>query len=171
MSETPPTTLSSSNYQSIFNLALDAYREKTKSDLASHPLLSKLESCISPDATLALLREQIPGFDQARNGDDKLMRWLNPAVKVLCSFSATFSGGTSLVSFGVLKRYMQGPSLIYPLCKAYPPAGVIFTGIGVLLSVSGLFPSVAFTIPTLKSLRQLRLIPIAKMRSLTSLDA
>jgi hypothetical protein len=106
MSKTPPTTLSSSNYESIFNLALDAYREKTKSDLASHPLLSKLETCSSPDATLVLLREQIPGFDQARHGDDKLMRWLNPAVKVLYSFSATFGDGATLVSFRVLRRYM-----------------------------------------------------------------
>jgi len=128
MSKTPPTILSSSNYQSIFNLALDAYREKTKSDLASHPLLSKLESCSSPDATLALLREQIPRFDQARNGDDKLMRWLNPAVKVLYSFSATFGGGASLVSFGVLKRHMQEPSLIYPIMQGISTCGGDFHG-------------------------------------------
>ncbi|KAH9981597.1 hypothetical protein BJV74DRAFT_81907 [Russula compacta] len=111
LSQTPTATTSSSNYQAIFDNALEAYKKRTKKDLRSHPLFAKLEACDSPDAVLATLREQISGFDQS--GDDKRTKWLNPTVNVLYNFSTTIGGGISL---------------------AYPPAGVIFTGIGILLS-------------------------------------
>ncbi|KAH9988242.1 hypothetical protein BJV74DRAFT_885364 [Russula compacta] len=95
LSQNPTATASSSNYQAIFDNALEAYRKRTKKDLRSHTLFAKLEACDSPDAVLATLREQISGFDQS--GDDN-HRW-----------------GISLV---------------------YPPVGVIFTGIGILLSAA-----------------------------------
>ena len=78
-------TTSSSNYQSIFDNAIEAYKKKTKRDLRSHPLLDKLQSCHSPDAVLNILYEQIPGFDQSSGTDDKLTKWLNPTVNVLAS--------------------------------------------------------------------------------------
>ncbi len=85
MSQTPTATTSSSNYQSIFDNAIEAYKKKTKRDLRSHPLLDKLQSCHSPDAVLNILYEQIPGFDQSSGTDDKLTKWLNPTVNVLAS--------------------------------------------------------------------------------------
>ncbi|KAH9970768.1 hypothetical protein BJV74DRAFT_256116 [Russula compacta] len=115
MSQTFPPTPSSSSYQSIFDCALESYGKKTQTNLLSHPLLAKLETSHSPDAILTALREQIPGFDQSRSRDEKLTRWLDSTVNVISSFSATIGGGISL---------------------AYPPAGVIFTGIGVLLSAA-----------------------------------
>ena len=94
-SQTPANTSSSSNYQDIFDRALEAYKRKTKKDLRSHPLLSKLESCHSPDTVLATLREQIPGTYQS--GDNKWTKWLNPTVNVLYNFSAVIGGDIGLV--------------------------------------------------------------------------
>jgi len=98
MSQTPTATTSSSNYQSIFDNAIEAYKKKTKKDLRSHPLLDKLQNCHSPDAVLSILYEQIPWFDQSRATDDKLTRWLGPTVNVLCTFSGVIGGGISLAS-------------------------------------------------------------------------
>jgi len=103
------------NYQLIFDDALKVYKKKTGKDLRSHPLLSKLENCDSPEAVLIALREQIPGFDEAGSSDDKYTKWLDPTVNVLFAFSSTIGAGVSL---------------------AYPPAGVIFSGIGVLVSAA-----------------------------------
>jgi hypothetical protein len=98
MSQTPIATTSSSNYQTIFDNAIEAYRRKAKKDLRSHPLLNKLQNCDSPDAILSILYEQIPGFDQSRDTDNRLTKWLNPTVNVLCAFSGVIGGGTSLAS-------------------------------------------------------------------------
>jgi hypothetical protein len=98
MSQTPIATASSSNYQSIFDNAIDAYKNKTKKDLRSHPLLDKLQNCDSPNAVLNVLYEQIPGFDQSCGTDDKVAKWLNPTVNVLCTFSGVVAGGVGLVS-------------------------------------------------------------------------
>jgi hypothetical protein len=99
MSQKPTASTSSSNYQSIFDNAIEAYKKKTNKDLRSHPLLAKLQTCDSPDAILSLLREQIPGFDQSRSTDDRFTKWLNPTVNVLYTFSGVIGGGISLASF------------------------------------------------------------------------
>ena len=98
MSQNPIATTSSSNYQSIFDSAIQAYKKKTKKDLRSHPLLDKLQACDSPDAVLSILYQQIPGFDQSCATDDKLTKWLNPTVNVLCTFSGVIGGGVGLAS-------------------------------------------------------------------------
>ena len=99
MSHTPTPIASRSDYQAIFDNAIEAYQKKTKKDLRSHALLPKLESCDSPDAVLAVLKEQIPGFDQSRGIDDRLTTWLKPMINVIYTFSATIGGGISIVSF------------------------------------------------------------------------
>jgi hypothetical protein len=98
MSQIPTATTSSSNYQSIFDNAIEAYKKKTKKDLCSHPLLDKLQNCHSPDAVLKVLYEQIPDFNQSRGTDDKLTKWLNPTVNVLCMFSGVIGGSIGLAS-------------------------------------------------------------------------
>ena len=98
MSPTPASTSSNSNYQSIFDNALEAYKRKTKKDLRSHPLFAKLETCNSPGAILTTLREQISQQDQSRGLDDKLTKWLNPTVNVIYNFSQAIGEGVSLVS-------------------------------------------------------------------------
>ena len=97
MSVDTSTSTQNSNFASIFNAALKSYKRKTKKDLTSHPLLPRLQSCDSPEAILAILREQIPAFNQTQNCDDRLMKSVSPTVNVLYAFSATVGQGVGLV--------------------------------------------------------------------------
>jgi hypothetical protein len=80
MSSVPSTSASHSNFVPIFNAALETYKRKTKKDLASLPLLPTFQSCDSPEAILAVLREQIPAFSQSQNDDDGLTKWITVTV-------------------------------------------------------------------------------------------
>ncbi len=137
MSQTSPEPLRHTKYQSIFDYALQAYKKKTGKDLSSNPLFHTLESCDSSDDIISTLRQQIPGFDQSSSGSshDKLTRWLDPTVKVINAFSATVGGAVTLV--GPIEYEVSHPECtLILILQAYPPGGVIFTGIGILLSVS-----------------------------------
>ena len=93
-----PSPASHPNFVPIFNAALESYKHKTKKDLPSHPLLSSLQSCGSPEAVLTVLREQIPALNQSQNRDDGLTKWVTPTVNVLYTFSATVGQGIGLVN-------------------------------------------------------------------------
>jgi hypothetical protein len=62
------------------------------------------------------------------------MKWIDPLVHVLSSFSDTLGDGVSLVGM----TNIDSKSMLMLLAKAFPPAKVIFTGIGVLLGVRDL---------------------------------
>ena len=104
MSADPSTSTSNSNFLSIFNAALESYKRKTKKDLASHPLLPRLQSCNSPNSIITLLREQVSASSLPRNDDDGLIRWVTPTVNVMYAFSATIGQGVGLVSITLLSR-------------------------------------------------------------------
>jgi len=112
MSQDPPEISSSSNYQLIFDNAITAYKRKTGNDITADPLFRRLRSCDSPDTALALLREQIPGFDQSESSGHRLSNWLDPTVSVLYTFSSTIGGAVSLVSVGILKVKASHPRLV-----------------------------------------------------------
>ena len=99
MSQTPATTAasSSSRFQAIFQAAIKSYQKQTKKDLLVHPLASQLQACDSTNAILAILQDQVREFDKSHSGDERLTKWLGPTVNVLNAFSATISGGVSLV--------------------------------------------------------------------------
>ena len=100
MSTVPsPSSTSHHEFASHFNAALESYRRKTKSDLASQPLLRILQSCDSPEAILMALRKNIPAFSESQNSDDELTKWITPTVNVLYSFSATLGGIFGIVSY------------------------------------------------------------------------
>jgi hypothetical protein len=101
MSQTSPGASSSSNYQAIFDDALEGYNKKTGKDLTLDPLLRRLETCDSPDAILAMLQAQILLPDRPKSGSDKLLTWLKPTINVLNAFSETIGGGACLVSLTV----------------------------------------------------------------------
>ena len=113
MSTVPSTSVSQSNFASIFNAALNAYKRKTKKDLASHPLLPRLQSCNSPDAILTVLHEEIPTFSQSENG---VTRWVMPTVKVLFAFSAAVGQGVGQVDI----RIVLGEEFLF----SYPFSGI-----------------------------------------------
>ena len=133
MSTAPTTSTSQSNFACIFNAALESYERKTKKDLVSHPLLPSLQSCRSPESVVTVLREQVPAFNQSQSCSDGLTKWVNPTVNVLHSFSETIGQGVGLVN---IKTFVAGNFYLNFYLQAFSPASVIFTGIGVLLSVS-----------------------------------
>jgi len=97
MSHATSSSSSPPNFDSIFNSALDAYKSRTKEDLTTHPLLPSLQACNSPDAVLAVFREQFPTFTRSQNADDGLTKWLVSTVNVIYAFSATVGTGIGLV--------------------------------------------------------------------------
>ena len=98
MSQSSASAPSSSNYRFIFEGAPEAYRKATKNDLASHPLLAKLESCDSLELIHSTLDGQILQCGRAQNTNDRSTTWLSSTVKVLYAFSSTISEGVGLVS-------------------------------------------------------------------------
>ena len=149
MSQPPSTSIftPSSNFQSIFNAALKAYEKKTKKDLLAHPLAAPLQACKSPGDIIAVLQDEVNEFDQARSADERLSQWLNPTINVLYSFSATLGAGVGLVSVVKSTCPLTHSS---PISQVFSPASVIFSGIGVLLSVSIVFGPCVEAILTMK---------------------
>ncbi|KAI9437504.1 hypothetical protein H4582DRAFT_2129360 [Lactarius indigo] len=113
MSSPSQTAAPSSNFKLMLDVALDEYKKNTGNDLLSHWLADELQTCESVDGVLDILRDQAKAFEQS--GDQKLMKWIDPLVHVLYTFSGALGDGVSL---------------------AFPPAKVIFTGIGVLLAAA-----------------------------------
>jgi hypothetical protein len=97
MSHTHTTSISSSDFQIILHNALKAYERRTKKDLLVHPLASQLEACESPGTVLSLLRQQVSQLNQSQRSNERLIRWLDPIVNVLYSFSATLGEDFGLV--------------------------------------------------------------------------
>ncbi|KAH9074709.1 hypothetical protein EDB83DRAFT_2653268 [Lactarius deliciosus] len=113
------TSTPSSDFKSILDAALShalsEYEKTTGNQLLSHPLATQMKRCDSVDAILAILRGQAEAFQQFRDGDHRLMMWISPVVDILYTFSDTLGGVAGM---------------------AFPPAGAIFTGIGVLLAAA-----------------------------------
>jgi hypothetical protein len=101
MPQTPNTATASSEsrFQAIFQAALKSYQKQTKKDILAHPLASQLQACNSTSAIIAFLQDQVREFDKSESHGDgeRLTKWLNPTVNVLCAFSAAVSGGVGLV--------------------------------------------------------------------------
>jgi len=87
MLSTPKTTTSSSHFTALFDVALAEYTKVTGKDLRDHPLADMINRCDSPDAILAIFQEQSRVFDEFRNGDPKLIKWLSPLVNEMHAIS------------------------------------------------------------------------------------
>jgi hypothetical protein len=107
MSETPApgpsskplaTTVSSSNFNVIFENALKEYEKKTGHSLIAHPFATQLQECDSPEAILVILQDQVDQFTQSRSRDERLQRWLSPTINVLHAFTETLGEGIGLVN-------------------------------------------------------------------------
>ncbi|KAH9044962.1 hypothetical protein EDB83DRAFT_1564312 [Lactarius deliciosus] len=106
---------SESRFKLILDAALSKYQKKTGKNILSHPLAVELQRCNSIDAVLAILQRQSEAFEQFRGGDQRLMKGIELSVHVLYALSATLGEGVGLV---------------------FPPAKVIFSGIGILLAAA-----------------------------------
>ena len=96
---TSTSTTSRSDLASIFDSAIQAYKNKTGNDITTHPLATELQSCHSSDAVLAVLRNQVSvaGQPYSRNESESFSKWLIPTVNVLYAFSASLGEGVGLV--------------------------------------------------------------------------
>jgi hypothetical protein len=133
MTKVSSTSTSSTNFQNLFNTALEAYKKKTKNDLLTHPLSSKLQDCDSSVAILSVLQGLAQQSDQRRCRNERLKSCLNPIVNVLYGFSTTICEGVGLV--GPKLQFASDPGSDYDDLQGFPPAKAIFAGIGVLLLV------------------------------------
>jgi hypothetical protein len=80
----------------MFNVALEAYKKRTKIDLLTHPLADRLKACDSASSILTVLQEQIQGFNQSQLSNGK---WLDPTVNLLFAFSETLGKDDDSVCF------------------------------------------------------------------------
>jgi hypothetical protein len=60
-----------SNFEALFDAALDKYKKRTGQDLRNHPLAAIIDRCDSPNAILTIFQEQSRAFDEFRNGNRK----------------------------------------------------------------------------------------------------
>ena len=132
MSHTQPIATPSSNFRQTFNNALKAYEERTKQDLVVHPLAAQLQDCDSSNSILLVLRQQVKELHRSQSGNDRLTKWLDSTVNILYALSPTLGEGISMVCLRT--RTCEIRTLISVL-KLPSPVNVIFTGVGVLLSV------------------------------------
>jgi hypothetical protein len=86
----------------IFDRALEAYKDKTGKDLPSHPLFRDITACASPEAVLAILRNEFesfhPGPDQPGSSRDTVTEWLTTTVDVLNQVLRLVGAGVGIVS-------------------------------------------------------------------------
>jgi hypothetical protein len=87
----------SSNFNSILDAALSEYKKNTGRGLLEHPLAVQVKQCDSIVAISAILQRQASEFQKFRDGDQRLMKWINPMVDVLSTFSDTLGGVGSIV--------------------------------------------------------------------------
>lgn len=104
IAQTQPTSTASANFQSIFTAALQAYTKKTKKDILSHPLASRLQGCDSPAAIIAVLQDQAGQSDGSWGDGEILAKFLNPTVHVLCAYSQVLGSGMGLVNIPLMCR-------------------------------------------------------------------
>jgi hypothetical protein len=95
MSHIHPTS-TSSNFQLIFDNALEAYKKRTKKDLLTHPLAAQLQDCRSTTSILDVLQQQVQELNQSRQQNERWTRWLDRIVKVLHAFSETLRDVTQV---------------------------------------------------------------------------
>jgi hypothetical protein len=111
---------------------LKTYEERTKQDLLVHPLAAQLRACDSPNSILLVLQQQVKELDRSQSSNDRLTKWLDPTVNILYALSPTLGEGISMVC--LWSRACEIRTLICVL-QLPSPVNVIFTGVGVLLSV------------------------------------
>jgi hypothetical protein len=72
--------------------ALSEYKKKTGKELLDIRSPTEVQRCDSVDAILAIFQGQAEAFQQFRDGDQRLMKWISPVVDVLFKFSETIGG-------------------------------------------------------------------------------
>jgi fungal STAND N-terminal Goodbye domain len=105
-----------SNLQSILAAALEKYTAQTGKDLQNDPLTAEIRRCESSDDILHVFQAKAREFDEFRDDNSKLVKYLNPIVDCLDALSnnAALSAGVSLVSLSLLHHWISN-LIDYPL--------------------------------------------------------
>ena len=74
---------SSSTFHTLFNTALQDYKDKTGTSLIDHPFAKRLETCESVSSITSILQEQAESFCEFRENEGKLMKAINSSIDVL----------------------------------------------------------------------------------------
>ena len=85
-----------SDFKSILDEALRKYEKKAGKPLFDDPLADKLQRCNSIDTLKAIFQSQAKAL-QPKDGDKRLMKWIDPTVDVLCRFSDSLGGVAGIV--------------------------------------------------------------------------
>ena len=96
-----------SNFQALFNAALQDYKDKTGNTLTDHPIAKQLETCQSVNSIATILHEQARSFREFRGNDGKLMKALNSSVDVLCAPSISSALNEAIGLVVRLKAFIQ----------------------------------------------------------------
>ena len=88
---------STDNFTAIFNVAINKYWRLTGKHLDTHPFAAQLDPCQSPEAISNVLRTQAQAFRRFREGEERLMKWLDPTIHILCTLSDALGQGIDLV--------------------------------------------------------------------------
>jgi hypothetical protein len=128
--ETPPA----SNFEALFQTALEKYSKRTGQGLVDHPLAAVLDRCDSPNAILAIFEEQARAFDEFRNGDPKLIKWLRPLVSCLhsiCTPEVLFAGADIVSPVSVSLCFTVGlPMFFFIPSRCSRPLGQFLPALG-----------------------------------------
>jgi hypothetical protein len=94
----------SSQFQELFERALQDYEKQTGTELARDPLAEQLQSCNSVDSVLDILQQQTQAFTEFRGSNGRIMKSLKSAVSTIhaLSSSTTLSELVSMVRCRVL---------------------------------------------------------------------
>ena len=122
----------STSFQAILAKALTDYCEQIGVDLDKHPFSDELRGCNSPDDVLGLLEVKANTFKLYRDGNRKLIDWLNPVVQAIHALSGVIGEAVRLIGQGC-------PHCVELLIVRYQvpfsPAKLIFVGMDVLITV------------------------------------
>jgi fungal STAND N-terminal Goodbye domain len=106
------SSTTSSNFEALFNAALAKYTEQTGKDLRNHFPAHQIERCNTPESLLAVFKEQAKTFDEFRNGDHRLINWLQSIVNHLDALSSSAALSSAAI---VVSPYRAGLLLFYLL--------------------------------------------------------
>jgi hypothetical protein len=110
------TDNSTPDYTKIFDPATDSYRTligiKGQDLLGDTPFASKLDNFKSTGAVWNVLRSQMGSFDEFRQGNERLMTWLEYIVDLLFMLSKKLEGSPQAVSV---------ENFILPYCDTTTP--------------------------------------------------
>ena len=136
MSSTPRTASTPSDFEAIFQTALDKCPDGTMENLQKFRLDRRIDECQSPEL-IDIFRNQAKALGDSMNKNSLLIKYIEPVTSRLYDLvnSPVLNAVASLVSHGKVLRFLSNAVFM----QAFPPATAIFSSIGVILSVR-IFP-------------------------------